>query len=138
MDPKSAWFAGGLPFTCTQCGDCCTGDPGFVWIDEREITKIASFLNVPEREVREYYGKKGVKGITLREKANGDCIFFETGKGCVIYEVRPTQCRTWPFWEGNIKNPEAWEKTCQICPGSGQGELISAEEIVSRARLTKV
>ena len=107
-------------------------------MNDREISEIAAFLNVPEREVREYYGKKGVKGITLREKENGDCVFFEKGRGCSIYEVRPTQCRTWPFWEGNIKNASAWEKTCSICPGSGVGALISAEEIVARARLTKV
>ena len=138
MNPKSAWFAGGLRFSCTQCGDCCTGEPGYVWMNDQEIKEIALFLNVPEREVREYYGKKGVKGITLREKSNGECVFFEKGKGCVIYEVRPTQCRTWPFWEGNIKNPTAWAKTCEICPGSGTGALISAEEIVTRARLTKV
>ncbi len=138
MDPATEWFSGGLRFSCTQCGDCCTGEPGFVWMNDCEITEIASFLGVPEREVREYYGKKGVKGITLREKNNGDCVFFEKGRGCVIYEVRPTQCRTWPFWEGNIKKPTAWKKTCEICPGSGNGELISAEEIVARARLTKV
>lgn len=138
MEAELPWFQEGLAFTCTQCGNCCTGDPGFVWVNDREITEIAGFVGVPEREIREFYGKKGPKGITLREKPNGDCVFFDRGRGCVIYEVRPTQCRTWPFWEGNIETPETWEKTCQICPGSGQGQLIKVEEILTRARLTKV
>ena len=23
--PKDVWYAGGLRFKCTQCGDCCSG-----------------------------------------------------------------------------------------------------------------
>lgn len=133
MEPHQAWFRDGLRFSCTQCGDCCTGEPGYVWINDREIKEIAKFLGTSETEVRTYYGRKDNKGITLREKSNGDCVFFEKGKGCTIYPVRPTQCRTWPFWRGNVETPADWERTCQVCPGSGQGQLISAEEIVRRA-----
>ena len=35
--PKFPWYAAGLRFFCTQCGDCCSGAPGFVWVNEEEI-----------------------------------------------------------------------------------------------------
>src|SRR5688500_1701558 len=36
-DTDAPWFADGLSFTCTACGNCCTGGPGFVWITKEEI-----------------------------------------------------------------------------------------------------
>jgi hypothetical protein len=70
----------------------------------------------------------------LVEFPNGDCVFFdnETRK-CNVYEARPRQCRTWPFWNSNIRTPEAWEQTCEVCPGSGKGKLYQLEEIEARA-----
>src|SRR5438105_3224904 len=26
------WYQDGLRFSCTRCGHCCTGEPGFVWV----------------------------------------------------------------------------------------------------------
>ena len=75
---------------------------------------------------------------TLREKANGDCVFFDRTKGCTVYPVRPAQCRTWPFWESNVESPEAWERTARTCPGAGAGDLIPAEEITRRVRVIKL
>ncbi len=74
----------------------------------------------------------------LREKANGDCVFYESGRGCTVYQARPRQCRTWPFWESNLRTPEDWERTKELCPGSGQGELIPAEEITRRLRVIRL
>jgi Fe-S-cluster containining protein len=129
------WYKDGLRFTCTQCGDCCTGAPGFVWVDDAEIAAIAERLGEPVEQVRAVYTKTASRGRSLRERLNGDCIFFERGTGCTIYDIRPRQCRTWPFWDGNIRDEAAWKQTCEICPGSGQGELIPAAEIARRARI---
>ena len=75
---------------------------------------------------------------TLREKGNNDCVFYDRKKGCTVYPVRPAQCRTWPFWESNVETPEDWERTKRVCPGSGHGELIPAEEITRRVRVIKI
>ena len=32
MNPDT-WYHLGLRFQCTGCGDCCTGAPGYVWIN---------------------------------------------------------------------------------------------------------
>lgn len=132
------WYKDGLRFTCTQCGDCCTGEPGFVWVNDDELAAIAEHRGETIEEVRGCYTCLADRGRTLREKGNGDCIFYERGKGCTIYPVRPRQCRTWPFWESNIATPERWEHTCSICPGSGQGELIPPEEIIKRLQTIRL
>ncbi|MFO0801951.1 MAG: YkgJ family cysteine cluster protein [Gemmataceae bacterium] len=132
------WYADGLRFTCTQCGDCCTGEPGFVWVTDDEIAAIAEFRKEPVGEVTQLYTRRSKGRRTLKEKANGDCVFFERGRGCTVYPVRPPQCRTWPFWESNIATPEDWERTERNCPGSGEGELIPVEEITRRLKVIKM
>jgi Fe-S-cluster containining protein len=127
-----------LRFTCTQCGDCCTGAPGYVWVTDDELETIANYLGRPPVEVRALYSRKARGRQTLREKSNGDCVFYDSTKGCTIYPVRPPQCRTWPFWESNVETPEEWQKTCGLCPGSGQGELIPVEEISRRLKVIKM
>ena len=132
------WYADGLAFECTRCGMCCTGDPGYVWVTDEELEIIAKFLGQPLQEVRELYSRKARGRRSLREKANGDCVFYDRQKGCTIYSVRPPQCRTWPFWDSNVATPEDWEHTCQVCPGSGQGEVIPVEEISRRLKVIKM
>jgi len=129
---QQPWYRDGLRFTCTMCGDCCTGEPGFVWVDEDDLAALAAYRQESVEEVRGLYTRWTSRGRTLREKPNGDCIFYDRRKGCTVYPVRPPQCRTWPFWESNVATPEDWEHTCSVCPGSGQGELISTEEITQR------
>ena len=132
------WFAGGLRFRCTRCGNCCTGAPGFVWVNDEELAAIAEHRGEPLEEVELLYTRVARRGRTLREKANGDCVFYDRSAGCTVYPVRPRQCRTWPFWESNLATPEAWKETCTVCPGSGQGDLIPAEEIVARLKVIRL
>ena len=36
---QQAWYSEGLRFECTQCGACCSGEPGYVWVDEPWLTR---------------------------------------------------------------------------------------------------
>ncbi len=132
------WYQDGLRFRCTRCGNCCTGEPGFVWVNAAEIAAIAEHRSETAEQVTALYTRRAGSDRTLREKANGDCIFYDKAAGCTIYPVRPRQCRTWPFWESNVETPEAWKRTCEVCPGSGKGELISAEEITRRVKAIRL
>lgn len=132
------WYKDGLKFECTRCGNCCTGEPGFVWIDDAELLAIADHLGESVEVVRGLHTRSGHRGQTLRERTNGDCVFYERAVGCTIYSVRPRQCRTWPFWDSNLRSPEEWERTRQICPGAGSGELIPADEITRRLNVIKL
>jgi Fe-S-cluster containining protein len=138
-DPMdNPWYHEGLRFRCTQCGKCCTGAPGFVWVNDEELNALAEFLDLPREQVEKLYTRWLGPRQTLREKPGGDCIFYDQVAGCTVYEVRPRQCRTWPFWESNVKTPEDWRETCEICPGSGQGDLIPAEEITRRMKVIRM
>ena len=132
------WYKDGLRFRCTQCGHCCTGEPGNVWINDAELADLAAHRGESIEEMRTLYTRSTARGRSLREKLNGDCVFYDREKGCTVYPVRPRQCRTWPFWESNVETPEAWRHTCDICPGSGQGELIPAEEITLRLKVIRL
>jgi len=132
------WYQDGLRFECTRCGDCCTGAPGYVWVDETEIAAIAKHRGERVRETTELYTRAVGKRRSLREKANGDCVFYDRSACCTIYPARPRQCRPWPFWESNVITSETWQRTCEICPGSGKGELISPEEITRRVNAIRL
>lgn len=128
------WYHAGLRFTCTRCGDCCTGAAGYVWVNEEEIRQLAEHRNEPVEEFRARHVRRVGNRFSLREKANGDCVFLDNSKRCTVYPARPRQCRSWPFWESNVATPEAWERTCRECPGAGEGRLISFEEITENLR----
>jgi Fe-S-cluster containining protein len=132
------WYQDGLRFRCTRCGACCTGAPGYVWVNDNEVAAIAAFRGEKVEEVEALYTRQVGQQRSLREKTNGDCVFFDRSAGCTVYNVRPRQCRTWPFWESNVRTPEDWQRTCNVCPGSGKGELISAEEITRRLNVIRL
>ena len=128
------WYANGLQFTCTGCGDCCTGAPGYVWVNEAEIQALAEAIQESDLDQfkREYVRQVGERQ-SLVELPNGDCIFFDNqSRQCTVYDARPRQCSTWPFWDFNLKTPNHWRQTCAECPGSGQGQLHSLEAIEAK------
>jgi Fe-S-cluster containining protein len=134
---KARWYQRGLKFECTQCGVCCSGDPGFVWVNAEEIVALAEAMDLEEDEFRKRFVRKVGTRFSLVEYPDGDCIFLDPQtRGCMVYQARPVQCRTWPFWSSNLKTERDWEATCEICPGAGTGKLYSIEQIEA-ARLKK-
>jgi len=127
---QSPWFQDGLRFSCKQCGRCCIGEPGYVWVNEDEITAMARRLGLPRERFAVTFVRNVGEKKSLVELPNGDCIFYDPElRGCKYYDVRPNQCQTWPFWDQNTDRPNSWKKTAKFCPGCNQGELHSAEEI---------
>lgn len=130
---REPWYQNGLAFSCTQCGNCCTGAPGAVWVTDEDVAQIAEFTGESIGEVRLFRTRLIAGRRSLTEYANGDCTYFDPqNRGCRIYPVRPIQCRTWPFWEGNVETPADWERTKKVCPGSGRGQIVPVEEITRR------
>ncbi|MDP3300502.1 MAG: YkgJ family cysteine cluster protein [Sulfuricurvum sp.] len=89
---------------CASCGgNCCTGESGNIFVSVTEIAAIAKLLEMQEDEFRRTYLRKEVYRYSLKEKVvNGshDCVFFNRSQnGCTIYQARPLQCRTFPFWD---------------------------------------
>lgn len=131
--PTTPWYRDGLRFECTMCGDCCTGDPGVVWVSAEEIAAIANELEISADDVERRYVRRVGIGQALFERFNGDCCFFDgESRRCTVYGARPVQCRTWPFLENTTASPQAWQHTGQGCPGVGRGALVPATDIVRR------
>ena len=130
---EAPWFRDGLSFACTRCGGCCTGAPGFVWVDAEEIARIAEYrgedLDVFSRAFVRRVGPR----YSLKEKPGGDCIFWDRKVGCTVYPARPAQCQTWPFWPENVETAEAWQHVTTVCPGAGRGQWFSVEQIRAAA-----
>ena len=127
---SEAWYKDGLRFSCTQCGRCCGGAPGDVWISEDEIERLATRFGMDSEGFRRKYTRKvRRRGVSLVEKANYDCIFFDKKRGCTVYEDRPLQCRTWPFWRSNLSSREAWDEESVGCPGMDRGSLFDESAI---------
>ena len=130
MSTQEPWYKDGIHFTCTQCGNCCTGAPGVVWVSDEEIRKIADLTGRSTGEIRLLHTRRIGHRTSLNEHANGDCTFFDgRTRRCTIYQARPTQCRTWPFWKSNLSTPADWESIQKDCPGAGRGAFVSLEQI---------
>jgi len=142
--PKSKpWYHNGLAFECIRCGRCCAGPgEGYVWVRPEEIEAAAEHLGMSVEEFRQRYTRRVGRRVSLIEdQATKDCIFLSRDeKGlpmCLIYPVRPTQCRTWPFWPTNLISPAAWNLAGIRCPGINRGPLHPLGEIEGKSRQTR-
>jgi Fe-S-cluster containining protein len=137
---KKLWYAEGLAFQCTGCGDCCTGTPGYVWVNQEEMEALAANLDLGMEEFQAIYTAKVGRRRTLREKSDGsyDCIFLDQDRRCTVYRARPRQCKTWPFWGSNVKDEAAWKETCESCPGAGTGKLYTVDEIETARKTVRI
>ena len=105
------------PSACESCeGNCCIGESGYIWVTPGEIQNIASFLQLDESIFREKYLRKVRYRYSLKERQVGqsfECEFFDMSqKRCTIYDVRPSQCRTFPFWDYFKEHITEVEKEC--------------------------
>ena len=147
---EAPWYAEGLTFTCSQCGNCCTGAPGYVWISNEEISRLAKHLKMSRAKVIEKYCRRIGTRISLKEnrtpQGNYDCIFLQETKvrgrdgrshvkrGCTVYPVRPLQCRTWPFWDGLLASRENWKEAGKRCHGIDCGSRHFTREQIESLR----
>lgn len=128
------FIAEGIRFECQGTGQCCTsrGSHGFVYLSLKDRQRFAKFFKIPTAEFTRKYCEKSDGWFHLRESKD-DCRFLD-GKRCSVYEARPTQCRTWPFWPEHM-SPRAWKReVVSLCPGVGKGRLYSKEEITEIVR----
>jgi uncharacterized protein len=126
------WYRNGLRFACAQCGNCCSGAPGYVWVTAEEQERIARTLGLKDGRLPTKYLRRVGFRHSLTERPDGDCVFLERDGAsavCQIHEVRPLKCRTWPFWKINLKSAEHWAAVAETCPGMNHGTLHDAGRI---------
>lgn len=135
-DSNLPWYKEGLRFQCTQCGRCCSGPPGFVWLTQKDIKRFSQYFEISEEAfLRKYTRQVGLR-VSLLEVENTssfDCIFLKNRK-CSVHTHRPEQCRSYPFWSAILESKDHWEIEETYCEGINHPEanIIPLEEIIDK------
>jgi uncharacterized protein len=133
--PGGPWWSEGLRFECQpDCGQCCTNhdDYAYVYLEGQDVDRIAGHLAMSPEAFRETYTTLD-DGETVLLMDAPACPFLE-GSRCRVYDARPRQCRTFPFWRENLRSRARWDALKSFCPGVGRGAIIPVERI--RSQLT--
>jgi Fe-S-cluster containining protein len=128
----------GIRFECQGTGRCCMsrGTYGYVYLTLKDRQRMSAHLNLSTRDFTRKFCQK-TDGYFHLINPDRDCRFLE-GTRCSVYEGRPAQCRTWPFWPENM-NAKTWtQEVAVFCPGVGKGRLYSAEEIRAQLKLDPI
>lgn len=130
--PKN-WWADGIKFECQGSGNCCLsrGEYGYVFLTRDDRKNMAEHLKLTLSEFTKKYcdRKNGIYHLKEEPEVRSECAFLVNGNRCGVYEARPIQCRTWPFWP-EVMNAKTWNKEVKtFCPGVGKGKVHTAEEI---------
>ena len=126
------FYASGLRFSCKRCSTCCRYEPGYVYLSEKDVAELIQELKMERNSFIKTYcrwvrGRNRDEVLSLKEKINKDCIFWKDG--CIVYNARPLQCITFPFWENIIASSESWNIAASDCPGMNTGQLHSESSI---------
>jgi Fe-S-cluster containining protein len=135
--PSTEWWHDGVRFECQGSGKCCVsrGQYGFVYVNLAERKKLAELKNLSLSDFTKTFCSK-TGGWFHFKNPGSDCQFLQDNR-CSVYEARPTQCRTWPFWPQNMK-AKAWKvEVASYCPGVGKGPIRSRAEIEAELKASE-
>lgn len=115
-------------FECKpDCGKCCSmgENQGYVFLTPGDLKVLEINLGVK----KESFAKKasfdwtraggGKREMWYLKDSEKTCVFLENKK-CTVYDARPTQCRTFPFWPEYVPQKK-WEELKTFCPGIDEG-----------------
>jgi Fe-S-cluster containining protein len=122
-------------FQCSGCGDCCSGDPDTHYVEllAGEAERIRQYLQLSKATFeRDYLVSIPDIGKGIRINAQGRCSLLSADKRCLVYEARPWQCRSYPFWPEVMQSHETWMAEANHCEGINQGKEISPQHIDSQ------
>lgn len=107
------------PAACESCGGrCCNGESGNIWVNNGEKEALAAALGLDLAAFAQRFLKKVGYRHSIGERRQGEnyaCLLYDGEKGgCSVYEARPRQCRTFPFWDYFRERPQ---EAAAECPG---------------------
>ncbi len=119
---KQGFDFGFDPVACDECPSyCCCGESGYVWVSQQEFSQICEFLHINPVDCLDRYFQRVGNALSLKERVvegRFECVFIEGAeKRCSVYEVRPVQCREFPFWNYFKKHKD---EVVRECPGIRQ------------------
>ncbi|MBN1612517.1 MAG: YkgJ family cysteine cluster protein [Polyangiaceae bacterium] len=128
--PDTPFYAAGLRFSCTRCGDCCRRPSGHLFLSAADLRRLARALRLSDEEFFLAYCEvvdvELAQRVSLVATEDDSCVLLGD-QGCTVYEHRPLQCRAYPFWGTSLVDAKAWDAVAASCPGVGGGWLWSKE-----------
>lgn len=128
---RSPWYAGGLAFACTRCGDCCRR-PGEVRFSPDGADAVARRLLGPSADrasLTPELWTEDYDGALCVDVAEGESCPFLGDGGCTIHDLKPVHCRTYPFWPEVLERRALWRNERRYCEGIGEGSPYPLEAI---------
>ena len=155
--PDYQWFQerSSLPFECTACGKCCK-TKGNVYMSPEEHEAAAALLEISKDDFIQQYashslvetGRNGDEHTWVRlldrseendsallsseDDESGQshgCIFLQEDNTCRIYEARPIQCSTYPFWPRILRSRQAWNDEVRRLDEDSSSAIGSTENL---------
>lgn len=100
-----------------------------MYVNARERHALADHLELSLGAFNRRYTRSEDDGSRVLRFVEGRCIFLVDGL-CSVHELKPVQCRTWPFWEELLVSREVYEREVRaFCPGSRTGPVVPAASI---------
>lgn len=99
---------------CLSCAACCKNySPRFKGPD---LKKIGKYLGMKETELMDLYLYRDEDGDYVMKTT--PCAFLGPDNRCGIYEVRPSDCRRFPYIDEDVflKRKELTLKNLSFCP----------------------
>ncbi len=120
-----------IRFQCQGSGNCCTsrGEYGYVYLSDPDRERLSAHLGKTVEDFTSQFCDHS-EGYTHLKHPEKDCRFLVEQR-CSVYEARPGQCRTWPFWPENFRAKKWKREIASFCPGIGKGPVWSSEKIES-------
>ncbi|HMZ37316.1 MAG TPA: YkgJ family cysteine cluster protein, partial [Leptospiraceae bacterium] len=128
-----------IRFECTGCGNCCKGrgEVYFTGANIRGAEKILGIKGEEKKKFRRKLIQTKRNGLYIH-MTNGRCMLLDDQDRCTIYESRPLQCSTYPFWPGFFQDEDDFSFLKNECEGIGRrgGEVFSKLAIRRRTLKT--
>ena len=128
---SEAWYHDtALPFDCTACGKCCK-TKGSVWMSPEEVTNASALLGISAVAFVDRYASHTIQDdpdvaaatttmttttppwAKLTNNSEQHCVFLKDNL-CQIYQARPIQCSTYPFWPNIMKSATSWNREVRL------------------------
>jgi len=108
-----AWWANGVSFQCQpDCGRCCDQPGGIVYLAPTDAEKLAEHAGMDVEAWLRRDCTKTLDGRYILRSRQGDgvCIYLDEKKQCNVYQVRPQQCQSLPWWAENLRSKRSWKQ----------------------------
>ncbi len=99
---------------CLNCAGCCKNiSPRF---KSPDIKRVAKFMSLKESALIESYLRLDEDGDYVVQQS--PCPFLESDNKCAIYEVRPGDCRKYPYTDSGdfFAYPNTAIQNINYCP----------------------